>query len=237
MVTDQQVQDKINKKIFISGECWVWLGSINKVGRPQITFDHRQKEEGKMLTYFPHEWLYVNKYGDFDVRYLDSTCGNLRCVNPDHQAPRTLENMLFMKLAKDEVTGCWNWTGGLFDSGYGRVTKNGKNALAHRVSYAHFFGSIPEGLQVCHKCNNKRCINPDHLYVGTHNDNMRDVTLTDVHKGENNAKALLTQSQVLEIKAHIRERKIVYRKIAEMYGVSRQAIKDIASGRTWGWLE
>jgi predicted XRE-type DNA-binding protein len=142
-----------------------------------------------------------------------------------------------MKLAQDDVTGCWNWTGSIFDNGYGRITIDGKNALAHRVSYTHFFGSIPTGLQVCHKCDNKRCINPDHLYVGTHNDNMRDVANSDVQKGENNGQAILTQSQVLEIKTHIRERKIVYRKIAEMYGVSRQAIKDIASKRTWGWLE
>lgn len=235
MITDQQVQEKIDKKIFISGDCWIWMGSLNKVGRPQVTFDHRAKEEGKMLTYFPHEWLYVNKYGDFDVRYLDNTCGNLRCVNPDHQTPRTLEVRMSNYLVDEN--GCWMWQGKTKTGDYGTLSINHKTTMVHRLSYEMHKGEIPEGLMVCHKCNVKLCINPDHLYVGTHNDNMRDMADSDVMKGEANPKSILTQSQVVEIKQMIKDRKVVYRKIAETYGVSRQAIKDIASGRTWSWLE
>lgn len=236
MITDKMIEDKIERKSRLSGTCLLWMGSVNKSGRPQLTFDHRQKEEGKMITIFPHEWLYEKKFGELEVRYLDNICGELRCINPEHQAPRDLERRLLSNLNID-ANGCWNWQGNFSPNGYGMLGINGKTHSAHRTSYEFHSGqTIPKGMMVCHRCNNKRCINPDHLYIGTHNDNMRDVAMTDVHKGENNAKAILTQSQVLEIKTHIRERRIVYRKIAEMYGVSRQAIKDIASGRTWGWL-
>lgn len=237
MITNEQVLDKINKKLFMSGDCWVWLGSVNKIGRPQITFDRRNKEEGKMLTFFPHEILYEQKYGELEVRYLDNTCGNLRCVNPDHQSPRTLERRLLSEIYIDD-NQCWNWKGTFAPSGYGTITVEGKTKMVHRVSYEFHSGeTIPTGMMVCHKCDNRGCINPSHLYIGTHNDNMRDMSDSDILKGEKNPKSILTQGQVMEIKQLIRERKVVYRKIAERYGVSRQAIKDIASGRTWGWLE
>jgi len=215
----------------------VWMGCINKSGRPQMTFDQRKIENGKMVTVFPHEWLYTQKYGEFQERYLDNVCGNLRCVNPEHQAPRTLERRLLGNLYIDE-NSCWNWKGTFAPNGYGTITVNGKTVMVHRLSYEFHSGEkIPTGLMVCHRCNNRGCINPSHLYIGTHNDNMRDMADSDVMKGEDNPKSILTQEQVLEIKTLIRERKVVYRKIAETYGVSRQAIKDIASGRTWGWLE
>lgn len=235
MITDQQIQDKIDKKVFVSGDCWIWIGSINKVGHPQVTFDHRQKEEGKMLTFFPHEFLYEQKFGQLEVRYLDSSCGNLRCINPDHQSPRTFEKRMDNYLVQDN--GCWLWNGTSKTNGYGTMPVNGKTKMVHRLAYEKAYGEIPEGLMVCHKCNTRLCINPDHLYVGTHNDNMKDMANSDVMKGEANPQSILTQSQVLEIRQHIQERKIVYRELAKMYGVSRTAIKDIASGRTWGWLE
>lgn len=237
MIPEAKIQAKIDKKIFTSGECWVWMGSVNKAGRPQMQFDHRNKEEGKAITVFPHEWLYEREFGKLEVRYLDSACGNLRCVNPSHQSPRTFERRLLGNLHIDE-NECWNWRGTFFPTGYGSITVDGKTKAVHRVSYEHHSGEkIPTGMMACHKCNNKACINPAHIYIGTHGDNMRDVSMTDVHKGENNPKSILTQSQVLEIKSLIRERMTVYNAIAKRYGVSRQAIKDIASGRTWGWLE
>lgn len=237
MITATQVQEKIDKKIYISGDCWIWMGSLNKIGRPQLTFDHRKKEGGKMVTIFPHEWLYEGRFGELEVRYLDNTCGELRCVNPDHQSPRTFERRLLSNLYKDG-NGCWNWKGTFSPNGYGTITLDGKTKMVHRVSYEFHSGErIPDGLMVCHRCDNRGCINPEHLYLGTHNDNMRDMANSDVMKGEANPKSILTQSQVIEIKQMIKGRKVVYRKIAETYGVSRQAIKDIASGRTWGWLE
>lgn len=74
--------------------------------------------------------------------------------------------------------GCWNWLGSIQNrgDGYGTLQINGSSTKAHRISYTAWVGPIPDGLFVLHSCDNKRCINPDHLRVGTQADNMRDVS-------------------------------------------------------------
>ena len=69
---------------------------------------------------------------------------------------------------------CWLWTGDLFRSGYGRLYDGAKRLRAHRASFVAFVGPIPSGVEVCHRCNNKACVNPEHLYLATHIQNVRD---------------------------------------------------------------
>jgi hypothetical protein len=231
---DNQLREKIEKRITQVGDCWIWMGSVDGNGKPWLNTN--SKVDGRSTHLIQHI-MYEDMLGSVEARYLDNVCGNLRCVNPGHQRPRTLEARL-SNFSVDEDTGCWLWNGTIAASGYGYLRIRGKNYLVHRTSYAHYNGiEIPNGLMVCHTCNVRRCMNPDHLYLGTHNDNMRDKANSNVMKGEENPKALLTKEQVIEIKRHISERKIVYRNIGKMYGVSRQAIKDIASGRTWAWVD
>lgn len=86
-----------------------------------------------------------------------------------------LKTAILSNIEIDPNTGCWNWQMSLLqDRGYGRLTYESKAYRTHRASYETFVGKIEDGLFVCHKCNNPRCCNPDHLYLGTHYDNMQD---------------------------------------------------------------
>lgn len=87
----------------------------------------------------------------------------------------------------NESTGCWEWMGAHLQNGYGFAKlmcyKKGKkrNFTAHRLFYEHYKGKIPKGLLVCHHCDNRICCNPEHLFLGTHKDNMQDMMIKGRH--------------------------------------------------------
>lgn len=86
----------------------------------------------------------------------------------------TLQERLLRAVAVNSETGCWEWQRAKNQHGYGRVGQDGKNRFAHRVSYEAFVGPIPDGLNVCHRCNNKGCVNPEHLYAASQRQNIID---------------------------------------------------------------
>ncbi len=133
------------------------------------------------------------------------------------------------------ITGCWEWQG-TKRRGYGRLTVGGRSVSAHRLSYEEFNGAIPAGYEVCHKCDNRKCVNPEHLFVGTRQDNVNDRERKGrniVHCGESNPSAKLTKRDVL----HIRQRRVQegtsFEKLAKEYGVSKRTVQRAVSGETW----
>lgn len=88
--------------------------------------------------------------------------------------------------AVDSINGCWVWQGHTYANGYGAIKVFGKMGLCHRLSYELHKGQIPEGMEILHSCDNRLCINPDHLRAGTHRENMSDaVDRSRMRKGDN----------------------------------------------------
>lgn len=125
--------------------------------------------------------------------------------------------------------GCWEWQGAMSDTGYGSVNIGGYSQGAHRYAYKMFRGSIPDGLRVCHTCDNRKCVNPDHLFLGTAKDNSIDM----VRKGRNVAHEKLTAEQVATIRAAFATGSVTKTELGRRFGVSRSAIGHIIRGTTW----
>lgn len=122
------------------------------------------------------------------------------------------------------VGGCWVWELGKDKDGYGMTTICGENK-AHRASFRLFRGEIPEGFLVCHTCDNPSCVNPAHLFLGTHQENMNDMK----EKGRRNGYQKLSLNQVLAIRAS----KLPRSYLAKRYGVSVPSIRNIQVNKTW----
>jgi hypothetical protein len=139
--------------------------------------------------------------------------------------------------------GCWLWQGKLYE-GYGRVKKPGirSSSPAHRVAWELCRGEIPEGLLVCHDCpggDNPACCNPDHLFLGTEEDNRLDMYRKGrwhAPRGEENGRSRLTRVQVVEIRALYVLPEWSEYKIADRFGISRASVGRIAKAKDWKWL-
>lgn len=128
---------------------------------------------------------------------------------------------------------CWEWTAKSRVSGYGIFTvRQGRQALAHRFAYEIFHGAPPSpGLVVRHKCDNALCVNPDHLELGTHAENMRDKVLRGRQsRGEKSPSAKLTEGQVREIRSAPPG---MGRSMARKFGISESHASMIRNGHAW----
>lgn len=129
--------------------------------------------------------------------------------------------------------GCWLWTASRHPQGHGYASMDGRVQYAHRVSWTLTNGPVPEGLSVCHRCDNPPCVNPAHLFLGTHADNMGDMA----QKGRAQAAALkrskLRPEDVREI-IRLRSDGLTLQAIADRFSVTPSAIGLITRGQRWG---
>jgi len=141
----------------------------------------------------------------------------------------------------DPNTGCWIWQRAARNNqGYGvlrigsRRDGTVKNVLAHRMAYETFIGPIPPGLCACHRCDNTLCCNPEHLFLGTHRENMEDAASKGrFPRGERHHGSKMTANGVIEIRRRYEQEGASQYRLAYEYGISRQSICDIVSYRTW----
>jgi hypothetical protein len=166
-----------------------------------------------------------------------------RCSGLYHTA--SIEERFWSRVDVLSIEECWDFKGAPAD-GYGRIGFNGKDYYAHRLIWEMTYGPIPDGLFVCHRCDNPPCVNPSHLFLGTDEENKRDMIRKGRHfhgerasecqKGERNPSAILIEGNVYLIRQKYSSGVYTYEQLGKEYGVTKGAIYRIIKGKTWGWL-
>lgn len=159
----------------------------------------------------------------------------MRPIGPNGCAPRDPATRFWEKVNKDgpviraELGPYWIWTGSTFKAnGYGQFNAGrGKMRTAHRASWELCRGAIPDGLWVLHKCDNHRCVNPDHLFLGTRADNIADMVAKKRH-----FRPKLTEEAAAEIR-RLSDAGMSYAEIGRRFGISDTQAGNVAKGRQW----
>lgn len=209
--------------------CIVWIGTIKKNGIGVMVIPGKEQGYAHLLAW---ECVHGPRPKGFIIR---RTCGNKLCINVAHMILfkfSTVENDIEWQLERlkrrviiNPSTGCWEWQGAK-GKGYGHLRVGGHDTYAHCLMWKCTHGET-KGLHVLHKCDNRCCINPEHLFLGTPADNMRDKVLKD------RAGIKLSRKEVEEIRAS----KLSPKKLAKKYNVSDVHIYDILNRKCWKHIE
>jgi len=202
--------------------------------RPFYLFAHRGRAKKSIPVI--QAWVEFHQ----DRHFCACGCGQFVVVNRNHHwrgIPRFIDghkgvhtpDEFWKRVQKESGDGCWNWIPKHHKSGRGffRLPANGPMVYAYRYSYELHHGPIPEGLEVCHHCDNPRCVRPDHLFAGTHAENMAD----RARKGNAGMKlsAAVARAVAEEMKAGVPTKDV-----AAKYGISLSTALNISYGRIWG---
>ena len=134
-----------------------------------------------------------------------------------------------------DPNGCWIWTAATDACGYGYLLYYGRPARAHRVTYTLFRGTIPVGFNVCHTCDTPACVNPDHLFLGTQRDNMRDAAQKrrwPDRSGENNVKCRISDHDVREARTAFAQGGVSKAALARRFSISASQMAAILNGQS-----
>jgi HNH endonuclease len=156
---------------------------------------------------------------------------SLKCR--DYKSPK---ERFYEKFKVNETTLCWNWVASFLKDGYGCFNYRPYAQSAHRASWIIHKGIIPNGMFVCHKCDNTKCVNPDHLFLGTPLDNNRDMISKgrEIYPvGSECKNAILTEKDVVDIRNRYFAGGITQRKLAKEYKVGYKAISKIIKRQRW----
>lgn len=154
---------------------------------------------------------------------------------------RTIDQRMTEKIDRRGANDCWPWIGSVNQGGYGRIKVTGRVEAAHRVAFRLAHGAIADGLLVCHRCDNPRCCNPAHLFLGTDRDNAQDRARKgrgnqgrqSVNAGVLNRAAKLDDDAVRTIRRMRADTGATHRAIATAFGVSPRTVGEILSGAHW----
>lgn len=144
-----------------------------------------------------------------------------------------------IKKRTNENNGCWEWQGSVNEHNYGVIAIKRKTFFAHRISFNEYKGEIPKGFCLLHSCDNSRCVNPEHLRIGTRAENCKEMYLKKRNRcqfGEERFCAKLKEEDVFHIRSLIDSGK-KQQDIADLYNLHNSAISNIKTGKTWKHLK
>lgn len=173
----------------------------------------------------------------FCIRHYESVY--IKGKSPFSVYDLTPKERLLSKVKINLTNDCWEWIGAIHKTGYGQITYNRKLKGAHRFSYEIFKGNIPENLLVCHHCDNRKCVNPNHLFIGTISDNAIDMVKKGrnfVSYGKENKASKLNQHKVKQIKK-LFQFELSNCEIAKIFSVSPSSIRNIRANKTWSYIK
>lgn len=225
MITFEQYMSEASNNR--SGECW-----ISSYGRISVIYNNEK-------TYI------TNAIFDFYSKIYDGTvrrsCGNIRCVNPEHLMNR-VESFWSNVDVTSDVSSCWEWKSKKGTNDYAETRHNGISVMSHRMAYELFYKiKIPDGLFACHKCDNPPCCNPRHIFLGTRQDNTDDRELKGRNKiprlcGESHGQHKLLETDIVEIRSLYKTGAYSYALLSKIYKVSFGQIRNIVKRKQWAWL-
>lgn len=149
------------------------------------------------------------------------------------------QERIVLGVAHDTNGGCWLWSELTNKAGYGRVCFEGKHLLAHRMSYEAFIGPIPDGSFVCHRCDVPACVNPAHLFLGSHEENMADMARkgrsqkNEGRRGSSAPHAKITEADVVAIRAS----PLPNKQVAHQFRMSVGNIEKIRARKSWSHVQ
>ena len=153
-------------------------------------------------------------------------------ITPSHQDPPAVKFDRNVQVGPE----CWEWVGSKDVKGYGVMKIAGVTYAAHRMAFERAHGPIPSGAYICHKCDNPPCVNPAHLYVGTHADNMRDKVSRgrcSSLPGESNPFAKLTAERVGQVRSLYATGRFTQRELARHFSIAQSHVGRIVRGEAW----